>query len=166
MVRGLTRWPSGYRDFDTIEDMDNTIIDNINLMVEPDDVLYHLGDFTMGGRRDVVKYRNRIHCKTIHLIFGNHDKGARKAASQGLKLFASVSDYEEIKINGQQIILCHYPFTSWNRSHHGSWHLHGHVHGVPMKSDYSHRLDVGVDTNEFRPYSFEDIRDHYLTASK
>ena len=27
----------------------------------------------MGGRENIRKYRNRINCKNIHLVLGNHD---------------------------------------------------------------------------------------------
>lgn len=65
--------PNGTRDFMTIEEMNNAIIDAINSRVGEDDVLYHLGDWSFGGWRNIYEFRKRIKCKTIHLILGNHD---------------------------------------------------------------------------------------------
>jgi calcineurin-like phosphoesterase family protein len=52
----------------------------------------------------------------------------------------------------------------WNKYHKGSWHLYGHCHNNLKddewwtKSKRRRTMDVGVDTNEFRPYSFEDLK--------
>lgn len=46
---------------------------------------------------------------------------------------------------------------SWNGFYHGSWHLHGHVHG--RGSNFSFRvMDVGVDANNYFPVSWEQVQ--------
>lgn len=57
----------------------------------------------------------------------------------------------------QLIILCHYPFLTWNKSHYGSWNLHGHCHGTLPDDPSSLRLDVGVDVHAFSPISFDEV---------
>ena len=65
------------RPFKNVLEMDKVIIDNINKVVQPGDTLYHLGDFAFArGRYEISQireYRNRINCKNIILILGNHD---------------------------------------------------------------------------------------------
>lgn len=51
----------------------------------------------------------------------------------------------------------------WPRSHYNSWQLFGHSHGglSHTNSDnliHGKQMDVGVDTNNFYPYSFEQIQ--------
>jgi calcineurin-like phosphoesterase family protein len=101
----------------------------------------------------------------ICLVAGNHDH--LPAATR--ERFEWVKDYAEIKLplpddlatpQMQRVVLCHFPFQVWNRSHHGAWHLHGHSHGNLAPSGC--RLDVGVDTNHFglrhyHPYSWVEI---------
>lgn len=88
IVRGTTTWGSDptkgdasvnhTRDFDTLEEHDEALIKNINAVVMPDDVLYHLGDWSFGGQEQVWNFRKRIYCKNIHLILGNHDHHIEK----------------------------------------------------------------------------------------
>lgn len=39
----------------------------------------------------------------------------------------------------------------------GSWHLYGHSHGNLPDDPNSLSFDVGVDTNNFKPYSLKDV---------
>lgn len=58
----------------SINYMDTTIIDTINGGVGRDDVLWQVGDFTFADYQAARKYRDRIICQNIYLIWGNHDK--------------------------------------------------------------------------------------------
>lgn len=54
------------RPFKNVEEMDNAIIDNWNSVVEPNDIVYHLGDF---GNVEICK---KLHGH-IKLILGNYE---------------------------------------------------------------------------------------------
>jgi len=46
---------------------------------------------------------------------------------------------------------------TWNKAHHGAWHLHGHCHGsLPIDLKIP-RLDVGIDPMGYVPVSYEQI---------
>jgi len=139
------------RPFSNAQDMDEAIIENINKSVAPKDELYILGDFCLGNHDTIRRYRKRIRCKRIHLVKGNHDKQIPRY------LFLTIRDLAKVKVDNQNIILCHYAMRVWEHSHHGSWHLFGHSHGTLKGSGKS--FDVGVDTNNFFPYSFEDVKE-------
>jgi calcineurin-like phosphoesterase family protein len=146
---------------ETIALHDDTLIDNINECVMPNDTLYHLGDFCMGSFEQVKKYRNRINCKNVYLIKGNHDKLRH---SEYKRLFVKVKDLWTIKWQGQKIVLCHYPMLRWDCGHYGSWQLYGHCHGTLTSYLEEHDLtnllsmDVGVDSHSYYPVSFEQIK--------
>lgn len=164
IVRGVSSWgnKSGCRDFDSIEEMNDAMIHNINACVKSDDVLYHVGDLVMGLFENVSEFCNRLHCKNIHLILGNHDANIRKNRDGIQSLFASVQQQKMIAIDNTQIVLCHYPMHVWQNHHRGVWHLHGHTHGHLTDAEFYRRkvLDVGVDTHpEFRPYAFDEIKE-------
>jgi hypothetical protein len=81
--------------------------------------------------------RDRINCDNLYLIFGNHDdyKALRP-------LFVEIYDQYMFNINNQSIVCNHYPMRSWEKSHHGSWQLYGHVHNQLWAED----------NGEFLPY--------------
>jgi calcineurin-like phosphoesterase family protein len=66
------------RPFVDTQEMNAVILERLNAAVKPNDVLYFLGDFCMGGPKAVASFREQIACKTVHFIDGNHDKTARK----------------------------------------------------------------------------------------
>ena len=63
--------------------------------------------------------------------------------------------YVELELEGAQLVLCHYPFRSWNRMARGAINLHGHSHG--RLNRIPRQLDVGVDVWDFRPISLETV---------
>ena len=63
-------------------------------------------------------------------------------------------------------VLSHYPIESWENMERGSIMLHGHVHHGLDYTDlnlYSKRKDVGMDWEEFRPFSFDEIIEEMST---
>jgi len=164
LVRGISKWSDKHncRDFSSLSEMNDTIVDNINATVGEDDVLWHIGDWSMGKRHNVAELRSRIKCKTVYLVLGNHDWMIHR--DNNLRaLFNAVYKKHSIVIDEHQILLDHFPNLIWDRHHYGSWHLHGHCHGtLNHYSEYYKRkvFDVGIDTHpEFRPYSFDEIED-------
>lgn len=156
---GSTNWPIEKRDkcrkFNSVEEMDNVIIDNINSCVKENDTVFCLGDWTFSDR--VEEYRNRIKCHKLHLILGNHDKDIRNNVKLQ-SLFSSVHDYLEININEHHIIMSHYPIESWNRMRRGSFHLFGHQHSdESWKLRNGKKIDVGLDGNNYMPYSWQEL---------
>jgi calcineurin-like phosphoesterase family protein len=61
------------RPFNDVHEMNKSILDNINNIVNFDDELYILGDFCFRGKNP-IEYRSRINCQKVHIILGNHDK--------------------------------------------------------------------------------------------
>ena len=145
---------------ESLDRMDQIIIDKINAMVQPNDTFYIPGDFSF-VKKDfnlVRKYRERMNCKHIHFIRGNHDYFTDR---EYRTVFEFVGYYEEINFNKTKFIISHWPMISWNGSYHGSIMLHGHCHsninnwkdmhmpGLPL-------IDVGFDEWD-GPVSFDDL---------
>ena len=143
------------RPWSCAEDMDEGIIAYWNSVVAPNDIVYVLGDVVMGNVGVGVRNLGRLN-GVKELIAGNHDAKTRKMPSFQ-KYFCQIVDYLERKLDGQHIVMSHYPMLSWNRSGHGSWMLHGHVHGSFACDGARLRFDVGLDANDWTPVAFEDI---------
>lgn len=131
------------RPFAGTAEMDALLIARWNAAVSPEDEVWHLGDFARRGDA-VAGLLDRLHGRK-HLIRGNNDGDAAVAATG----WASVRDYAELDADGQRLVLCHYPFRSWNGQHRGALNLHGHSHGrlKPMPRQF----DVGTDVHGFAP---------------
>jgi len=175
ICRGTSEWDlsrisnSTTRDFQTLDEMNQCLIDNINKVVGQDDVLLHLGDWSFGGFDNIRLFRDRIVCQNIHLITGNHDHHIVRNRDNIRSIFSSVNeDYTQFELtypafhaNGEldkvEVILCHYPITSWNKMNDGVVHLFGHVHLPPDRKIMPGRsMDVGVDGNNYKPYKLFD----------
>lgn len=137
------------RPFANVAEMDATLIERWNAVVGRGDVVWHLGDVARRAA-DVPALLDRLH-GTKHLLRGNNDPDATLTAAG----WASTRDYAEIMVDGRALVLCHYPFRSWNGQHKGALNLHGHSHGrlKPMPRQF----DVGVDVHEFAPVALERL---------
>lgn len=155
---GSLKWNNGATrpQFSSVEEMNQTMINNWNSVVTDSDEVYHLGDFAYRcSKQEAEKIWWQLNGKK-HLIKGNHDHG-------DIDLWESVSDIKELivlnsKGCNQLIVLCHYPIFSWKNMIHESWHLHGHVHGSMQELNKEiKRHDCSVEVNNYTPISLEQI---------
>lgn len=172
---GESEWPfkEGLRNFPTVEKMNATIVANINNTVKQDDILICQGDWSFGGFENIKKFRDQLHCRNIHFIFGNHDEHIEANRDNVQELFTTVSDIlklevkilrEFIKPQGSpyskvSIQCCHFPIASWESIGRYHIHLHGHLHTPGnLKVHECRAMDVGMDGHpEFRPYEIREI---------
>ncbi len=144
--RTLNIWK---RPFGSVEEMDLLLIERWNGVVGPDDEVWHLGDFARKPG-DVPEILERLH-GVKHLVRGNNDPSGTLAASG----WESVQDYAELEVEGRALVLCHYPFRSWNGQGKGTLNLHGHSHGRLKPMPRQH--DVGVDARGWRPVTLAEL---------
>lgn len=137
------------RPFATVAAMDEALVANWNAVVCADDEVWHLGD--VARRADEVTELLARLAGRKHLVRGNNDPDATAAAAG----WASVGDYAELEVDGRRLVLCHYPFRSWNKQHRGAINLHGHSHGrlKAMPRQY----DVGVDARGYSPVTLTQL---------
>jgi len=132
-------------------EMNEAMIENLNAVVKPADRVYHLGDFGMGRYDKLNSVFKRLKGQQF-LIKGNHDN------KETYKLgWQAIYDCKGIRIDGQYIEMYHFPQRSWNHSYHGAWHIFGHVHGRCFP--WGKSCDVGVDSWDFKPVSFEELKE-------
>jgi len=161
------------RPFADVEEMNESLIENWNHYVDDKDVVFYLGDlsFDKNGKQ-TQELVNRLNGK-IHYILGNHDK---EKDIRRLNRFETVSDYVNLSVldldnprKYQDIMMMHYPILSWDKAHHGAWHLHGHCHGSLMKDPnyewyYNKKVtDVGCSMTDYTPLHYTDLKQMMAT---
>jgi calcineurin-like phosphoesterase family protein len=144
------------REFLTVAQMDQTIIDNWNQTISPLDTVYHLGDLALIPSKKVAYVKvleilRQLHGQII-LIKGNHDTRAlfkfleqhNYLLPNQQKKFAFHDVGCILKFDHYQFFLTHYPLLL-GISKNGI-NLHGHIHHNSLNS--ASNLNVGVDTPE------------------
>src|SRR5215213_9487191 len=130
------------RPFGSVREMNEEMVERWNARVGKRDVVWHIGDFA-SNTKVAQSILPRLNGRK-HLITGNIDSEGVRALG-----WSSVQAYAELTIEGAMLVLCHYPFRSWNGMHRGSINLHGHSHGRLKPLTRQH--DVGVDCHRFEP---------------
>lgn len=130
--------------------MDRGLIERWNERVTDKDDIYIIGDFSF---KNPIPYAEQLNGNKF-MVVGNHDNYKRLTRTG---LFEWVRHYYELKWERQLIVLCHYAFRVWNKSHHGSWHLYGHSHG--SLPSHGKSMDVGVDSCNYKPISIYEIKE-------
>lgn len=139
------------RRFSSIDEMNEYIVKHINTTVKPGEVLYHLGDLSFANAVVTNRLLSRITCD-VRLIFGNHDQNLVESI-RGLPNFSIIGTEKRIKHQDSEgvfheVYMHHFPWQVWNKSHHGSMHIHGHCHGSLDQRNAGRRADVGFDTTD------------------
>lgn len=150
------------RGFSSVSEMNEALVSYWNSKVGPKDVVFLLGDVISTKIKDIGKENLSELLYSlegnIYLVLGNHDDHLVKHEDL-LARFEIVQHYLEFVYNRgggdhYHIILHHYPHLTWNRSHFGSFCVHGHCHGKLDRG--SRRLDVGYDSLKEWPVPIDD----------
>jgi calcineurin-like phosphoesterase family protein len=135
------------RPFETVEEMDQGMVDAWNKKVGKKDTVWHLGDAAFHNEHLLAQLNG-----FIHLVPGNHDLERIKRITPFVTDVHPELMYLKLSPT-RRFALCHYPIESWRREY--QYHLHGHMHGTGRKAH--DRLDVGVDAVGFAPLSVEEV---------
>ena len=155
------------RGFTSSAEHDETVIGRWNQLVRPDDIVWHLGDVGLGNETRVLEQAARLNGRK-HLITGNHDpcwpghRDSRKHQRRWLDVFESVQAFAKVRIDGQMVLLSHFPYlgagdhtateraTQYRLHNEGAWLIHGHTH-QPDQIDGLRSLHVGLDAWALAP---------------
>ena len=147
------------RPFNSVDEMNETLISNWNERVTGRDSVYVIGDlfFRCEDPETILK---RLHGKK-HLIVGNHDSSWINMVDTG-KYFQSVALMETISDGAHAMTLCHYPLLTWMHDS-SSYMVHGHIHANtnidfwPLIAARENVLNAGVELNDYRPVPFDQL---------
>lgn len=177
------------RPFNTVEEMNEALVENWNKRVKGNDRVYILGDlfYRFDGYREVLK---RLKGKK-YLILGNHDaswveeyavtkeeektqksdtlphKSYRfKDTKEDLgTCFEDVSQILQITDGDVGCLLCHYPLLTYKHEKR-LFMIHGHLHSDTSDPFFHHIaeneriLNAGVDINGFMPVTLSELMEN------
>ena len=141
------------RPFESVQEMDEALIQNWNRVVSEGDTVYVLGDFSSYGKEENKALLKRLNGTKI-LIMGNHDMGYTPAEWREMGFLECsrwpilyegffLLSHEPLYINGNM------PYAN----------IYGHVHNNPSYKDASSQsVCVSVERLQYCPESFETIR--------
>lgn len=144
---------------ETIDEMDELLIEHWNKKIRRGDLVRILGDVSFHKETKTIEILKRLN-GAKHFIRGNHDHVLDKIIKTNPELFQSYKQYDEVKIGSDRFVMCHFPIESFNRMHYGSFMIHGHTHGntsnsgVPIRKN---RVDCGIDN---RPQKDMNVFSH------
>ena len=146
------------RPYETVEDMNEGLLDIINDTVKANDTFYILGDVSFGNREQTEKILRKLPGQK-YLVWGNHDASLREGWAS--KYFGYRCDLLRHKLFGQDVVMCHYPLLRWEKCHYGSILLYGHEHGMNVGAK-GRCMDVGWDAHG-KILNMEDVIAELLT---
>ena len=135
------------RPYETVEQMNEALVENWNKKVSTKDTTIIIGDFAWKNHGHWISALNG---KKI-LVLGSHDKMAKRY----LQCFTDVKMIYYFTIKDRPFVASHCCQRIWEKCHYGSVHVHGHSHG--RLKTYNLSFDMGVDCNNYQPVSSEEL---------
>jgi calcineurin-like phosphoesterase family protein len=151
------------RGFNSVEEMNEALVENWNKVVKPEEPVYHLGDLALTDMEKALPYLMRLN-GTIYWIRGNHD--TRKKIDYFMDECPSIWDIgyaDVLKIGKHSFFLSHYPTLTCNFDEKKfSQHvinLHGHTHQQTnwLHADNPFMYHVGVDSHNCTPVHIDEV---------
>jgi len=165
------------RGYNSSFEHDEGLIQNWNKKANANTIGFLLGDTIFGHNADerLLSLFRRLDFKELYILPGNHQAGYKQLLErvQDNILLPGASEYKKVHfvpnyleavVNGQAIVMCHYPILSFNGMAKGAYHLYAHVHGNLGRSELGRlyqntglTYEVSVE-NCASPITFGELR--------
>ena len=151
------------RGFESVEQMNNAIIERHNYLVRPDEDVYVLGDLMLGAKFGLeagLKLISHLNGK-LHLVRGNHDTDNRWLAYSNLRNVVAMDNSVYLKYAGYHFYMSHYPSLTGNNDKflkQMTLNLFGHTHSEEhFFEDNPWMYNVCMDAHNCYPCNLNDI---------
>ena len=163
------------RGFDSIEEMNETIITKYNSLVKPKDEVYILGDLCLGGANKLEENRELLSRLNgyFHIIRGNHDTDKKiQMYKELISKTLSITNSFYLKYNKQHFYLSHYPSLTgtYDKEKPLKQKLlnicgHSHTNNKWIDDDKGLIYHAEIDAHNYYPINIEtilaDFKEHY-----
>lgn len=163
------------RPFDSLDEMESSLINNWNSKVEHDDTVLFGGDLAMAPAREAASYSNRLSGNLV-VLMGNHDSFSKWRSS--FPVFES--EYFRYNYYGDEY---EFYYSHWPDNYHkenkrsddreepkhselpnwfDGWEIHGHVHNndldnFPLIDPNKKRINVGAELLAYTPIEMNEL---------
>jgi calcineurin-like phosphoesterase family protein len=143
------------RPFNDVFHMNESIINNHNNKVQPDDISIWVGDVSFGGEQKTKEIVHRLNGYKI-LIVGNHDIEKKKRIKP--MAFDEVHICYNLTVNDTPLVFTHYPLDNIPD---GWINCHGHIHKNGHRTDeiqlHKSHINVNCEFWNYTPISLKQI---------
>jgi len=139
------------RPFKNSEEMNSILLNNWRETVQAKDKLYHLGDFSFGGKSVIERMIKPMPGYKI-LIIGNHDRSHTEKWWREVG-FDAVYSYPIIL--DEFFILSHEPLYVGPEMPYAN--IHGHTHSE--SSNNPQKFNVSVECINYKPILLEEVKE-------
>lgn len=135
------------RPFDSVDDMNEALVENWNRVVESEDTVLYLGDFGWWDVENVREWYSKLNGEMV-LVRGNHDE-----FDSGDVPFPVVESCT-ISHDEKEFYCEHHPIEVPDEANW--WHIHGHHHNnfpdeYPLFDPETRRLNISCELLEYTP---------------
>ncbi|WP_267643703.1 metallophosphoesterase [Haloarchaeobius amylolyticus] len=143
------------RPFDSVEEMNETLVENWNTVVDPGDEVLFGGDLTISyDEGDLLHWLEALNGELVFLV-GNHD-GTVFDSLDGVGFF----EHYQFEYGGHRFYAVHDPVDA--PPNVPGWVLHGHHHNnwpdeFPFVDPEERRVNFSVELLDYRPLAMETL---------
>lgn len=142
-------------EFDTVEQMNDCMIENWNSVVKQGDIVYHLGDVFMGDKEGFKTLWPKLH-GSKRLIVGNHDDIKFLSSGSFFKKVAMWRMFSEFGLLMSHVPLHESSMWRGKDTEKQMINVHGHIHQNP--SPEGPYKCVCVEQTNYTPVNIEQLR--------
>ena len=140
------------RPYASAKEMDKDMVAKWNAKVKKNDIVWHLGDFSLGNKKDIEKVFKQLHGNK-RIVLGNHD-------SHSMKFYYDIGFskvYDRPVLFNGFFILSHAPL-GWVNNDLPFANVFGHVHNSELYNTFTARSAcVCVERWNYAPLLWSDI---------
>jgi calcineurin-like phosphoesterase family protein len=142
------------RVFDSVEHMNETMVQNHNNVVNDEDKVYFLGDLAIGTKA-LSSIMPRLKGKK-RLILGNHDGSKKKDFEIYFQFFEKVMESRRMG----ELLVTHRPVYLGKTESHIKANVHGHIHEQNIDEDKRY-FNISAERINYTPISLDAILSEY-----
>lgn len=149
------------RGFNSIQEMNEAIVERWNSVVDDKDDVYVLGDLMLGNNDIGMNCLKRLKGR-IHIIFGNHDTAKRQELYRTLPNVVETEWAIMLTYKKYHFFMTHFPCMTGNLEKESlkqmTLNLYGHTHQRSnFYEDRPYMFHCGIDSHDGYPVLLDDI---------